>query len=124
MVYYINMEKQLATNQFINRCLDVNASWREAFNEIGLLWTMDLDIDQGWTITGDCIRENLVEKGLVAEDDEISDYEVDELICGFLDEYNYRWSKELIEANEEWAREMVEGCGADEDYYDEWMATH
>ena len=123
MVYYINMEKQQATNQFINSCLDVNGSWREAFNEISLLWTMDLDIDQGWTIIGECIKENLVEQGLAESEEEISDGEVDGLICAYLHMHDFGWSKEMVQSNEDWAREVVENCGADEDYFDEWLAA-
>lgn len=115
------MDKQLATNQFISSCLDVNSSWREAFNEIGLLWTMDLDIDQGWTSVGDGIRDNLIEQGLA---EEVEDREVDELIYGYLIAECEPMSKELILALEDWAREIVEDCGADEDYFDEWMADN
>lgn len=115
------MNKQQATNEFINRCLDVNNSWVEAFNEIGLLASMQLDIDQGWTITGHCIRENLVEQGLAKEMDEISDSEVDDLIYEFIDEFNYTMTKEMILMNEDWAREIVIDNGADDDYFDEWM---
>ena len=115
------MNKQQATNEFINRCLDVNCSWVDSFNEIGLLATMDLDIDQGWTIIGDGVRENLVEQGLTDEDERISDSEVDDLIYGFITEYNYKMTKEMILMDEDWSREVVLGCGADEDYFDEWM---
>ncbi len=114
------MTIQTTTNVFINSCLDVNSSWREFFNEMALLWTLDLDLDAGWTVIGDCIKENLIENGI---EEEISDAEVDGLICGYLNAECVPFTKEQVLVMEDWAREIAEGCDA-EDQLNEWIAAN
>ena len=80
-----------------------------------------LDIDMGWSIIGDCIREKMVELELIEEETDLADNDVDELIYGYLNEKCEPLTKEVILSMEDWAREVVLESGADEDHFDEWM---
>ena len=112
------MTLQADINTYIDSCLDVNGSWRETFNELAILYTLDLDLDLEGSIISDCIIEEMTEKG-----HEIGSREIDNLVSQFLSDFNYRIPAEWFqdEYNMEMAKEVAFNSGADEDCVKDYL---
>ena len=109
---------QKEVNDLIENCLDVNGAWREAINELAILFTLDLDIKVDGTIIGDYIVEEMEEKGHTIEGEDLEG-----LVYQFLNDFNYRiptnWFQD--EYNLEMAKEVALNNGADEDCVEEFL---
>ena len=115
------MTNQLQTdvNTYIESCLDVNGSWRETFGDLAILHTLELDLDLEYTIIGDCIVEEMTEKG-----HDIEGRDLEGLVNVYLNTFNHTlpadWFKD--EFNLEYTRELSADMGADEDYLETFFS--
>ena len=112
---------QIDTNKFIESCLDVNNSWVEVFNDLAILHTLDLELGLEGSIVGDCIIEEMTEKGY-----EIDDNDLNGLVRVY---FTQTYEKAIpdsfweIEANVEYAVELAINNGADEYCVSEYLES-
>ena len=76
-------------HEFIESCLDVNASWREAWNDFGCLAAFDYDFELQGTITVD----------LIMEECGVSEEEAVEAVYTHVRENGYTWTKDVMMMN-------------------------
>jgi hypothetical protein len=102
----MNEETKKKIHALIEKCLDVNGSWREVWNGLGVLAAFEYDYELEGSITVDVI----VEECGVSEDEAIAGIE------SHVNEYNYAWDKEAILNNIRFVVETLEEFGGDVAY--------
>ena len=100
-------------HDYINNCLDVNGSWREAFGDFGIVMTFGADPELEDTIIADCI----------AEECNLTTFGAAEQITSFIIQNNYILTKDQALSNEDYIRDLLEGIGCDSDLFDEWLES-
>mgnify|MGYP007087654191 CR=1 FL=1 len=96
----------------INNILDVNASWREAYNEIGCLLAFDYDLMLDGSILADVLME----------DHGISEEEACYELQDFALLNNYVWPRDLIEREKDYVIKTLTDFGGDgESDYQDYM---
>ena len=112
---------QQDTNAYIESCLDVNGSWRDVFNDLAILHTLDLELDIEYSIIGDCILEEMTDKG-----HEICGRDLEGLVTGYMNEFaigiHPSWFS--VEYNLDYATELVLNSGADEDCINDFISAN
>ena len=99
--------------EHINSILDVNGSWREAYNELGCLLAFDYDT----MLEGSIVAEVLMEEHGITEEEAIEE------LLDFAVYNNYIWTQETIELHKDYVIETLNNFGGDgEQDYEEMMA--
>ena len=91
------------TNDYINSILDVNASWREQWNEFGCLAAFEYDFLLG----GDVFSDALVEKFNITEEQAI------DAIYQHVADNNYAWDLKTIVDNFDYVWVKLEDNGGE-----------
>lgn len=83
---------------FINSCLDVNASWREAFNQLGCLALFDVLVDA---------LEYHVVTSSVAEECGLTEDQALDAVVDFVVTNNYVWNEDTVRQNFDFAYDTL-----------------
>ena len=101
--------------EHINHILDVNSSWREAYNEIGCLMAFDYDLELEGSILAWCLQED----HNLSEDDAINH------IIQFAIDNNYIWDKTTIMDNKEFVIDLLNDNGGEGEVdYEDYVNSH
>ena len=99
----------------IDNILDVNASWRESYNEIGCLLAFDYDP----YLEGSIMCDVIMEDHCISEEEAVS------MLIGFAHERGLVWDQDAIEDNEQFVVETLTNFGGDgQEDYDVYRMTH